>query len=440
MYGVIEGFYGAFYTTPQRIDLIRFIGAHGFDSYLYAPKNDRQHRARWREPYPDKIMRGFAETVSAAQASGVDFIYSLSPGETICYTSADDFARLTDKFAAFYAIGVRSFGLLLDDISAALRDPEDRDRFGTTAAAHAHLCNGVAAWLRDLDPTCTLCMCPTDYYGAPTDYIRELGERLHPGIDVFYTGQEVCAPEISAGEVSAFAAAIRRPPVLWDNYPVNDLAMHDEMHIGAIQRRDPTTIGRVNGVMINTMLQPEASKVALLTYADFLRDPFGYDPAVAWANALRLVAGDEYADCVRLFAENSLHSCLGMPEARPLQARVDDLLAALLRGEAISGSRAAEALRAYLTDLDEACYALKFRMENLALRTELLPWIEKLELWLWLGRFALQTLDAYERRQPYAQLRIKTQTWLHEALAHPKRIGGRALVPLAQFALETVPL
>lgn len=43
--GVVEGFYGVFYTFPERIDMIRFIARHGYRQYIYGPKNDRQHRA-----------------------------------------------------------------------------------------------------------------------------------------------------------------------------------------------------------------------------------------------------------------------------------------------------------------------------------------------------------------------------------------------------------
>ena len=50
--GVIEGFYGPFYTFPERNDLIRFVGQHGYNLYIYGPKNDRQHRNRWREGSP----------------------------------------------------------------------------------------------------------------------------------------------------------------------------------------------------------------------------------------------------------------------------------------------------------------------------------------------------------------------------------------------------
>ncbi len=71
--GVVEGFYGAFYTFPERNDLIRFIAQHGFNLYIYRPKNDRQHRNRWREPYPTRIMDQFAETAATAREFGITF-------------------------------------------------------------------------------------------------------------------------------------------------------------------------------------------------------------------------------------------------------------------------------------------------------------------------------------------------------------------------------
>lgn len=61
--GVIEGFYGPFYTFPERNDLISFVGQHGYNLYIYAPKNDRQHRQRWREAYPNAILAQFAQKI-----------------------------------------------------------------------------------------------------------------------------------------------------------------------------------------------------------------------------------------------------------------------------------------------------------------------------------------------------------------------------------------
>src|SRR3954470_2951325 len=99
--GVVEGFYGVFYTFPERNDLIRFIGQHGYNLYIYGPKNDRQHRARWREAYPARMMEQFRDTVQIAQDAGVEFCYSLAPGVSIVYSAKEDFAAITAKFKAF---------------------------------------------------------------------------------------------------------------------------------------------------------------------------------------------------------------------------------------------------------------------------------------------------------------------------------------------------
>jgi hyaluronoglucosaminidase len=281
-------------------------------------------------------------------------------------------------------------------------------------------------------------MCPTDYHGsAPfSPYIYELGAGLHPDIDVFYTGRAICSPEIGADEVSAFAQAIRRPPLIWDNYPVNDLKMAGELHIGAVVGRDPTLEGITRGICANLMLQVEASKIPLLTYAEYLRDPTGYAPERSWANAIAEVAGESSAESLRLFAENSLYSCLGVSEAEPLQTYVDAVLGALKSGERVSGSPAVEALKAYLAALDEASYHLKFRMDNLKLRQELLPWIEKLDQWVWLGKFTLQALESHARGDSIEPLVGRIRELRADALAHPKRIGGTVMLPLVDWALE----
>jgi hyaluronoglucosaminidase len=91
-FGVVEGFYGVFYTFPQRLDLIRFIGSHGYNAYLYAPKNDRQHRIHWREAYPPHMMEQFAVTIETARQYNIDFTYGISPGLSISYHSSQDFA------------------------------------------------------------------------------------------------------------------------------------------------------------------------------------------------------------------------------------------------------------------------------------------------------------------------------------------------------------
>lgn len=435
--GVVEGFYGVFYTFPERNSLIDFIGRHGYNFYIYGPKNDRQHRARWWEPYPDEIMEQFAQTVATAQAAGVTFCYGLSP---ISYASQEDFERVTAKLRPFFEIGVRSFSICMDDIMPMSTEDTDTKRYEIFAEMHLGMCNRLYDWLQLLSPSCTLNMCPVDYYGtAPFgNYLRVLGEGLHPNIGIFYTGPQICSPTISTADVEEFARVARRAPLIWDNYPVNDLAMRSEMHIGPLRGREETLYRSVQGVVVNPMLQAEASKIPLLTWADYLHDPHGYDPRGSWERALLAVGGMSSFDALSRFAENSLHSCLEATEAPRLEELTCAAIAALRRGEPYAGSAAVQTLGEYINSLDEAGYALKNRMRNLQLRNDLLPWIETLESWAWLGKRALLTLELLDCDGRYQHAARQMEQSLEEIDGHSKRIAGRALLTLAQYARERV--
>jgi len=122
--------------------------------------------------------------------------------------------------------------------------------------------NDLLHWLRAFDPQCTLSLCPLDYFGQPpfSRYLHALGEGLDPAIDLFYTGVEICAPTVTAADLQSFAEVVRRQPLLWDNYPVNDLAMKGELHIGPLRGRAPDLPAATHGVVANLMLQAEAAK------------------------------------------------------------------------------------------------------------------------------------------------------------------------------------
>ncbi len=42
--GVIEGFYGPPWSHQDRLDVLRFMGREGLNTYIYAPKDDPYHR------------------------------------------------------------------------------------------------------------------------------------------------------------------------------------------------------------------------------------------------------------------------------------------------------------------------------------------------------------------------------------------------------------
>jgi hyaluronoglucosaminidase len=252
-----------------------------------------------------------------------------------------------------------------------------------------------------------------------------LGSTLHPAIDIFYTGPEICSPTISLSDVEAFAKTACRQPILWDNYPVNDLAMQPELHIGPILGRDPLLVNGVRGILINPMNLAEATKIPLLTWAAYLNDPVNYDPDNAWNEALIATAGKgkdkDSAAALHCLAENSLTSFLSKPSVHKLTELTEKVMAALEKGEALTGNSAVADLRDYLTSLDEGCYHLKNRMDNLALRNNLLPWIEVAEHWLWMARYALQVIEAVEQGQSYKHPLSQMKENLDSAQQHPKR-------------------
>jgi hyaluronoglucosaminidase len=86
-HGIVEGFYGQPWSHEARVDMIRFMGEVGFNTFFYAPKDDPYHRSRWREPYPADALARFRELFETAQAADVVLYYAISPGLSIEYSS-----------------------------------------------------------------------------------------------------------------------------------------------------------------------------------------------------------------------------------------------------------------------------------------------------------------------------------------------------------------
>ncbi|HEU0242756.1 MAG TPA: protein O-GlcNAcase, partial [Candidatus Limnocylindrales bacterium] len=333
--GVIEGFYGNPWTQEQRLDCIRFIGARGMNTFVYGPKDDPLVRRRWREAYGPEALGRLGEVVATAAAAGVEVMYAISPGLSIRYSSAEDRAALLAKLEQVAALGVWRFALLLDDIPPELAHDEDRAAYADIAEAHGALASAVAA---GLGPHRQLVVCPLVYHGRGDEpYLARLAAALDPAVDLLWTGRDICSPILETDDARRFERTTGRPPLYWDNYPVNDVAMGWELHVGPYRGRDADLHVASRGILANPMELAEASKIALATIADYLADPAGYDPDASVARAIREVAGDGSPDGGRdarafaTFAENVRSSCLGdedaptvTPSLAAFAAAVDD--------------------------------------------------------------------------------------------------------------------
>src|SRR5690606_4237964 len=137
-------------------------------------------------------------------------------------------------------------------------------------------------------------------------------------------------------------------------------AVHD---VGAVREAQLQDV--VCGILPNLMLQPEASKIPLYTFAAYFQNPAAYDPDAAWEAALQHVGGGgepdlAAAEALRRFGENSLGGCLGTPEAETLTRLAQNALAAAEsahKPDHVAGNdKRFQALEEYLGQLDAACY------------------------------------------------------------------------------------
>lgn len=308
--GLIEGFYGTPWRMQDRRLVLEKLAARGINAYFYGPKDDPLHRERWRALYPpDGGM--LPEMIALAEDNGMSFCYLLAPGLDIRYTSEADLAAIERKYAQVYRFGVRRFGLLLDDLEQASCYPADAAAYPTQAEAHAALANRVFRMLTALDPQNTLVVCPTQYWGSPdTPYLRTLSRSLPAAVDFFYTGSRICSAELTAADAEAFQTATGRQPLFWDNYPVNDAEMVDELHLAPYAGRAPELAGKCRGIVLNPMEFAHLSLIPLLTAADFLNDPTGYQPEKSFDRAVCETVGAELLPAVRRLAEFCWKSCL----------------------------------------------------------------------------------------------------------------------------------
>jgi hypothetical protein len=329
--GVIEGYYGRPWTGEARRDVIRFLGAHGLNTFVYAPKNDDFHRAHWREPYPPSALADFEMTNATARRAHVRFVYALSPVLDVCYSCPADFDALTAKLAQLGGTGVRRFALLFDD-GGALTDPGDIARYGgknptALARAQADLVNRTRHWLRAHGRGTLPLMVPSDYAGTTCHpYHTELASALARGVAVGWTGPGVFAAVITAAQARERASCVRHHRVvLWDNFPVNDTVLSNNLHLGPLTGREAALPRMLGGYLLNPMTQAHASLVALGTAAAYLRNPARYAPERAWALTLDELGGGGTG--LAVLAAQLRSSALDLDDALALAAAVNDVAA-----------------------------------------------------------------------------------------------------------------
>lgn len=436
--GVIEGFYGTPWTHAERLDMINFLGRHEYNAYFYSPKDDLYLREKWMDQHPDRAMREIQELIEASRKSGLQFVYCLSPGLSMEYASESHIERLLVKYRAMYDRGVRFFSVLFDDIPMHLLFPADVQRFAHLAAAHVHTVLRVWEEMSGWDGEVRLVVCPTQYNGLGKEpYIQHLGRHLPKEIDLFWTGRFVCSPFLTDGDAKRFREHTGHKPLYWDNYPVNDLAMANELHIGPLRHRDPDLWSHSAGYVANAMSRPECSKIPLITTAAYLRDPLGYDPQTAWEAAVKEVAGPEDAEAFMRFADNVQSSFLNEVESPRMMEALLAFRFQFLQGDA---RLAVQQLQGLFLEMEQSAEQLLRGMSNQKLAQECRPWLEKYHHWAKVGWSAVGLVEAGTngRLTQAAYYLLKMKQWLKRAEKLPQKVCGQVMNLFVEAVLQEV--
>lgn len=436
--GVVEGFYGTPWSHEARMSLIDFCSDHKLNTYIYGPKNDRYHRARWRQLYPEAEARQLQSLVARAREKEVDFVWAVHPGDDIKWNE-EDRDKLVAKLESMYQLGVRAFAVFFDDIGK-----------GKNAAEQADLLNYINRnFIQAKGDVRPLIMCPSDYnrsrWHPETAYLETLGDKLDANIHIMWTGDRALS-DITADNLTWVQTILKRRPYIWWNFPVTDFS-NDRILMGKVIGITPAIRTDASAFVSNPMEYAEASKLALFSVANYTWNINAYDAEASWQEGIRSLLPDA-AEAFACFCRHS--SATG--EAHFPKAESECIRPAadrFVKQYTQSGNWQAEDMQTLKDEFDRMVLAageLKLAKSNPALTREIAPWITAFGLWAQMGQEALALAEVAKAQEHEQSVRILKRMHVLQRLieqndrstaAGAASLGTAVIQPLIKHIMET---
>lgn len=327
--GIIEGYYGVPYSAEVTKDIFRFMARYKMNTYMYGAKSDPYHSRFWSEPYPETITEGqkqigylsqsmLKEITDVAHATKVDFIWAIHPGTAFTDPRNPDVnKRIMDKFEDMHELGVRQFGVFVDDVGV----PSDPEMLKLGADRLTELQNLIdARWNTDAveqeDKVKPLHYVPQLYAFSwvSRDQAKAFFESLSTTpdkVNIYITGRNVWSVPNNV-DLAIVKEYLGRPVSWWWNYPCNDNDMtklftmdiysnfRDERHIDGLSRLE--TLNGTNTLIINPMQQGEISKITLFSVADYAWNNDAFNNDRSYQASIAAVVGEKNAEALRVLA------------------------------------------------------------------------------------------------------------------------------------------
>lgn len=379
--GFIEGYYGIPWSNADRMSLMRFGGDFKMTSYIFAPKDDPYHSAKWREPYPQDKLNEIKEMTEVGNASKCRFVWTIHPfmnGGITEATYSTDIQKIKDKFEQLYNVGVRQFGVLGDDAGNLPRQ------------VVINVMNDLQKWADDKGDVYDLVFCPQGYnhsWQGNYSELNALDAGFPKDVQIFWTGEAVCQP-IEQKTLEHFrrhnlpeGKTERRAPLFWLNWPVNDIN-HGRMLMGkGVQLHTDIDVNDIYGAVTNPMQESEASKVAIFAVADYTWNVKGFEVDQSWADSFKYIEPNAAEELHTLAKHMSNPQPNGhglvLPESEELQPLLNSFKEKLDSNASVQEDGAA--LINEMNTIINACDGFHEKSTNEALKEELLPFTNSLK-------------------------------------------------------------
>ena len=447
--GAVEGYYGIPWSYEGRKSLFRFFGRNKMNLYIYAPKDDPLHHgAGCYQPYEGTKAMELASLVQCAKENHVRFVWAIHPANTVKWEVNDGKEQLDGlctKLQQMYDLGLRDFGVLVDDSFGEIGKPERQ----------VQLCNYILENFIHTHPDVNqeLIMCPTGYNKSWTNetFLKTLGEGLHPDIHVMWTGNTV-VNDITLEGQKWVTEKLGRPTFIWWNWPCNDmkpsrLSMGRTYGLG----QEPEIKKTLSGFAANPMERAEANKVALFGVADYTWNVEGFDSETSWREGIKRLY-PQCAESMQTFCEHNSdllpnNHGYAREESVAIQELVDRFRDSIAQGH--PDAELAKTMQQEFIRVANAGSGLQGARNLKALQQEIAPWLEMFRLTGQAGFNAIrgmqkETLSDRMRvmfevvRDMDAMKAVYRDMWNRGKIIqqHDVQVGARALTPALRSAFR----
>ncbi len=328
--GIIEGYYGVPYSAEVTKDLFRFMARYKMNTYMYGAKSDPYHSRYWGDPYPLTITEeqkkiGYLtqdmmqDITDVAKETKVNFIWAIHPGKTFADPNDHDVLdRIMTKFESMHHLGVRQFGVFVDDVgvpsdSAIMKLCADNITTLQQRIDNRWNKSGVVA----TDTVKPLHYVPQLYAFSWVSEARakqffESLKSTPEKLNIYITGRNVWSVPNNE-DLEIVYNWLGRNVSWWWNYPCNDedhtklfvmdtyTNFRDETHIDNLSHLERHLKG-AQSLIINPMQQGELSKIALFSVANYAWNNHDFDNYSSWESAIPAVVGKERAHAFKKLA------------------------------------------------------------------------------------------------------------------------------------------